>query len=193
MDFKGLSDNEVMEILKTADSNLFQDGFKEIVMRYKNNVATFIYRSMGDRVKSEDLAQETFVRVFKHIKNYRSSAKFSTWIFTIARNLVKDEFKYKSRHPVSEMDEGANEDISVQTSGPAKVSENFELKDKIQITLKSMPSEDREILVLREIEGLKYEEIAEILSLPVGTVKSRISRVRDTFVEIWKRKGVNIA
>jgi len=194
-----LSDNELMTRLKEAPPAEMAAGFEVLVQRYKNAIVSFLFRYVGDPRTAEDLAQEAFLRVFRKIAEYNSTAKFSTWLYTIASNLAKDEFKRRSRHPAGSLDwestRGADTTRNVPTAmatddpGPEEDLERGETRERVSIALKFLKEDDREILVLKDVQGLAYEEIAHILDLPMGTVKSRISRARLAFKDAWKRMG----
>ena len=103
-DLTALPDHEIMARIKTASSGVVMLGFEVLVGRYKNAIVSYLYRFVGDYRTAEDLAQETFLRVFKKVQDYNNAAKFSTWLYTIASNLAKDEFKRRARHPVRSLD-----------------------------------------------------------------------------------------
>ncbi|HZL73399.1 MAG TPA: sigma-70 family RNA polymerase sigma factor [Planctomycetota bacterium] len=199
IDPAGLSDNELMTRLKEAPPAELAAGFEVLVQRYKNAIVSFLFRFVGDPRTAEDLAQEAFLRVFRKIADYNSTAKFSTWLYTIASNLAKDEFKRRSRHPAGSLDwestRGADTTRNVPTAmaaddpGPEEDLELGETRERVATALKRLKEDDREILVLKDVQGLAYEEIAHILDLPMGTVKSRISRARLAFKDAWKRMG----
>jgi RNA polymerase sigma-70 factor (ECF subfamily) len=188
-----------MERLKTAPQNEVVEGFEILVRRYKNAIVSFTYRFVGDYRVAEDLSQEAFLRVFRKIGDYNSTAKFSTWLYTIAANLAKDELKRRARHPAKSLDwsSGKGADTTrnvphmVDEEGPApdQSLERDETRATVNEALRELKEDDREILLLKDVQGLAYEEIADILNLPMGTVKSRISRARLAFKEIWKRLG----
>ncbi len=198
-DLTSLPDHEIMERLKTAPQNEVVEGFEILVRRYKNAIVSFTYRFVGDYRVAEDLSQEAFLRVFRKIGDYNSTAKFSTWLYTIAANLAKDELKRRARHPAKSLDwsSGKGADTTrnvphmVDEEGPApdQSLERDETRATVNEALRELKEDDREILLLKDVQGLAYEEIADILNLPMGTVKSRISRARLAFKEIWKRLG----
>jgi len=161
-------------------------AFACIVDRYKNRLQNVIYRYIRDYQRAEDLAQEAFVRVYLHRERYRKTGKFSTWIFTIAVNLAKNEIRRKSRlRNVLSLDHlmellGSSEPMlkdEQQTSTDREV-ERDQTSDVVAQAIARLPDVYRQALVLRDIEGLAYEEIAEILEIPGGTVRSRINRAR---------------
>jgi RNA polymerase sigma-70 factor (ECF subfamily) len=198
LNYETASDNELAEFLKSADGSRFDTAFCEIMKRYKNPIVSFLFRYTGDMKTAEDLSQEVFVRVFKKIKAYNSAARFSTWLYTIAVNLAKDEFKRRSRHPAVSYDwQSSGRDDTTRAvpavtkgdQGPEEVAEKNERSAQVQLALNKLEDDDREILILREIQGMKYEEISKILDLPLGTVKSRIARARLAFKDLWERKS----
>jgi RNA polymerase sigma-70 factor (ECF subfamily) len=190
-----LSDNDLMTRLKDAPPSEVAAGFEVLVHRYKNAVVSFLYRYVGDPRTAEDLAQEAFLRVFRKIGEYNSTAKFSTWLYTIASNLAKDEFKRRARHPAGSLDwesgKGADTTRNVPQASdepaPDVELERGEARERVAGALKLLKEDDREILILKDVQGLAYDEIARILGLPMGTVKSRISRARLAFKDVWKR------
>lgn len=192
-----IADDELMLRLRTASESERAAGFETIVRRHKNAIMSYLYRFVGDWRTAEDLAQEAFLRVFRKLADYQPGAKFTTWLYTIASNLAKDEFKRRVRHPAQSMDwqGGTGADttrnvptlISEATPAPEERLEQDETRRQIAAALDGLKEEDREIIVLKDVQGLAYEEIAEILKLPVGTVKSRLSRARLAFKDEWKR------
>lgn len=195
-----MADHELMLRLKATLPDPEPDAFRELVDRYKDRIVHYIYRYVGQRSTAEDLAQECFVRVFRNVASYDPGAKFSTWIYTIATNLAKDEFKRRARHPAKSLDwssetSDTTRDLPGQqgstTKQPEFIAEKQELRDRIQEALRLMREDDREILILREMNQMPYDEIARILDVPMGTVKSRISRARAAFTDVWKRIDVD--
>lgn len=173
-------------------------GFEILVERYKNPIVSYLFRFVGDFRTAEDLAQETFLRVFKKVRDYDSSAKFSSWLYFIASNLAKDEFKRRARHPAKSLDWQGGGDttrnvpqIKANTtdSVPHVILEHDEARRDVNRALDILEAHDREILLLKDVQGLSYDEIARILELPMGTVKSRISRARVAFKDVWKKMG----
>jgi len=197
-EFSSLSDESLMARLKTAPREEVVQGFEILVKRHKNAVVSFLYRYVGDPRTAEVLAQETVLRVFQKVDSYNDSAKFSTWMYTIASNLAKDEFKRRVRHPVGSLDwksrAGAHTTRNVPTlegdeAAPDSGMVSDERREAVHRALAGLSDSEREILVLKDVQGLAYEEIGAILGLPMGTVKSRIARARMAFKEVWKRVG----
>lgn len=174
----------------------FQEGdlyaFDLIVKRYKNQLLNFIYRFLGNTEEAEDLVQETFLRVYRNRKAYQKIAKFSTWIYTIAGNLAKTELrKRKRRRFFSISDLGYNEkdyDISDEAYNPEKDVDGRMKEAIIHEQILALSPKFREVILLRDVQQLSYEEISEIVDIPLGTVKSRVNRGRLKLQE--KLKGL---
>ncbi len=198
-DLSSLPDHEIMERLKTAPHDEVVAGFEILVRRYKNAIVSYTFRFVGDYRTAEDLSQEAFLRVFRKIGEYNSTAKFSTWLYTIAGNIAKDELKRRVRHPAKSMDWASGKGADTTRNVPSMVDgeqpapdqsmEQDEMRQTVNQALNQLKEDDREILLLKDVQGLPYEEVAQILELPMGTVKSRISRARLAFKEVWKSIG----
>jgi len=167
-------------------------AFGELVGRYQTRLLNFIYRTIGDREKAEDLVQEVFIRVYRHLHRFDRSKKFSTWIYTIASNLAKNELRNRSRNPLvlfqaikrNWQDEDRPLQFEDPGSRPDDLYRNRHLRELVEATVAQLPAHHRQLFVLRELEGKSYEEIAEITSCNLGTVKSRLNRARNAFAAI---------
>jgi RNA polymerase sigma-70 factor (ECF subfamily) len=167
-------------------------AFQELVERYQTRLLNFIYRTIGDREKAEDLVQEVFIRVYRHIHRFDRSKKFSTWVYTIASNLAKNELRNRSRNPLvlfqtiksNWEDEERPLQFEDTTSRPDDLYRKRHLRELVEESVNQLPTHHREVFVLRELEGKSYEEIAEITDCNLGTVKSRLNRARTSFAEI---------
>lgn len=167
-------------------------SFDLLVDRYKNQLVNFIFHLIGDKEVAEDLAQETFIRVYKHSNRYDPKYKFSTWIYTIASNLAKNEIRNREKHSFffisknddsnakSKLKSSKNIVSSVQddSNRPDLVMEKNEISNIIMKAIKSLPESFRMAIVMRDIQGLSYEEIAQVMNCSEGTIKSRINRAR---------------
>jgi RNA polymerase sigma-70 factor (ECF subfamily) len=164
----------------------FQNGdvyaFEQIVHRYKDPLVNFIYNYLGNRIDAEDVTQETFLRVFKNKHLYRNIAKFSTWIYTIASNLAKTELRRRRRRRVLSLSQMGYEDkdydIPDYFATPDRIVGSEMKEDMIRQEINALPVKFREVIVLRDIQEFSYEEISDILHIPIGTVKSRVNRGR---------------
>jgi RNA polymerase sigma-70 factor (ECF subfamily) len=148
-------------------------------------VTNLISRVLNDRECSDDLAQEVFVRVYVHRRNYRRGSKFSTWLFTIAANLAKNEIRRRVRRrnwfsldALQELLSDSAAQLADPTEGQESRMQREQLQDAIGRAIATVPEKYRLALVLRDIEGLAYEEIGQVLGIPGGTVRSRINRAR---------------
>jgi len=167
-------------------------AFSELVERYQTRLLNFIYRTIGDRDRAEDLVQEVFIRVYRHLHRFDRSKKFSTWVYTIASNLAKNELRNRSRNPLVlfQTMRGAQdeEDRPLQfedtTARPEDMYRKRHLRELVEDTVAKLPEHHRQVFVLRELEGKSYEEIAEITDCNLGTVKSRLNRARSAFAAI---------
>lgn len=167
-------------------------AFSELVERYQTRLLNFIYRTIGDRDRAEDLVQEVFIRVYRHLHRFDRSKKFSTWVYTIASNLAKNELRNRSRNPLVlfQTMRGANdeEDRPIEfedtTARPDDMYRKRHLRELVEDTVSKLPEHHRQVFVLRELEGKSYEEIAEITACNLGTVKSRLNRARTAFAAI---------
>ena len=174
----------------------FLDGeeraFSELVERYQTRLLNFIYRTIGDREKAEDLVQEVFIRVYRHLHRFDRSKKFSTWAYTIASNLAKNELRNRSRNPLvlfqAVQKNWQEDDRPLQfedaTSRPDDMYRKRHLREIVAESVAKLPEHHRNVFILRELEGKSYEEIAEITDCNLGTVKSRLNRARNSFAEI---------
>jgi RNA polymerase sigma-70 factor (ECF subfamily) len=166
--------------------------FPILVRRYKDRLTSAVVRLVGDRDKAEDIVQETFVRVHKNAARYKTIARFSTWIYTIALNMAKNEIRNTKRRKTSSLwDLGLDRDgestayeIPDDADRPDDIVERRDLRGLLERVIAQLPPKYRTIIVLRDVEGLSYEEIAGVLKLPEGTVKSRMNRARLRFKEL---------
>ncbi|MBW3656524.1 MAG: sigma-70 family RNA polymerase sigma factor [Gemmatimonadetes bacterium] len=166
-----------------------EKAYRELLDRYQRPVFSIIFRMIRDREQAEDLAQETFVRVFNHIGRYDPRYKFSSWIFKIATNLTIDWIRRKELKTVSidgsrnavtsdEMEASAITIVS-EDENPEELLEAKELGEEIEEAIGKLRPEYRAAILLRHVEGREYQEIAEIMALPLGTVKTYIHRGRN--------------
>jgi RNA polymerase sigma-70 factor (ECF subfamily) len=176
-------DTELVKRAKANDS----EAFAMLVDRYQSRVFNTAYRMMGERGAAEDITQEVFLKVYSGLPTFKEQAAFSTWIYRITVNQCTSEVRRLasrkrrqevSLHPVA--GNGSENPIEPpDTSGdPVRKTEESEKVEVVQRAIESLDPEFREALVLRDIEGFSYEEIAEIIQRPVGTVRSRIHRAR---------------
>lgn len=187
-----LSDRKLVRNLRRRD----EDAFRELVRVYQHRVFNIVYRILGDREEAEDVAQEVFVAIFKHIDSFRGDAKFSTWVYRIATNQARNRLKYHARRHrrdhqnYEDAPESAHQDSDFAGSIPQPEDAVLgrELEKIIQEGLAELGEIHRTIIVLRDVEHLTYQEIAEIVELPEGTVKSRLFRARVALKEYVEKR-----
>src|SRR5476651_1648211 len=185
---RAMDDADVITSFLGGDERAFQ----ELVERYQTRLLNFVYRTIGDREKAEDLVQEVFIRVYRHLHRFDRSKKFSTWVYTIASNLAKNELRNRSRNPLvlfqTVQKNWQDDDRPLQfedaNSRPDDLYRRRHLRSLVEESVAKLPEHHRNVFVLRELEGKSYEEIAEITDCNLGTVKSRLNRARNSFAEI---------
>jgi len=173
-----LTDEELMKRFQQEEV----ESFNILVERYKNQLLNFVFRFVNDIVAAEDLVQETFLRLYRKKHYYKEIAKFSTWIYTIAGNLAKSELRRRKRRNIFSIhnvgDENKDFDIPDPDADPLQNTETSMVLDEIQKAIKKLPTNFKEVVLMRDVQGLSYEEIADSLKIPLGTVKSRVNRGR---------------
>jgi len=154
--------------------------FNQLVLKYKDKIYNTAYRFLADYQEAQDITQECFVSVHKNIRKFREESSLSTWIFTITVNLCRNKLKsaeHKRQERTLSIIEKAL-DVKDERGNPAAFVEKKEFEARIQSELEKLSSDMKEVVVLRDIEQLSYEEISKILSVDLGTVKSRLHRAR---------------
>src|SRR5438034_5281455 len=178
------ADTALMLRVKQGDSAAFAD----LVNKYKQPVMNVVYRMLRDATEAEDLAQNVFVQVYKSAHRYRASAKFSTWLFTMARNLCLNEIRRRSRHRAESLDATYPEQEDrpgrhfedVKGFSPPDALLHEELEQKIQQALSELPDNQRIAILLCRQDELSYEDIARVLGCSLSATKSLIHRGRET-------------
>jgi RNA polymerase sigma-70 factor (ECF subfamily) len=182
-----LSDHALIEATRNGD----EDAFAEIVGRYRNQITNFLYRFLNDYDEAVDLAQETFVRVFFAIDRYHTGFAFSTYIYRIATNLAISEIRRRKRRKLLSLTGLFQAEDEAQVEFQPADQRNLPDADLIEDernrtiarAIAALPEKYRLPIVLRDIEGKSYDEVAEIMELGLGTTKSRISRARGLLKE----------
>ncbi|MGE0102585.1 MAG: RNA polymerase sigma factor [Blastocatellales bacterium] len=186
-----MDDHSLLAATRSGDEAAFQ----EIVRRYRNQITNYVYRLLDDYDRAVDLAQETFVRVYMNVERYQATYNFSTYIYRIAHNLAISELRQRKRRrliplPTFFSDKDSDEievDLPDQhqvAADDAMISD--ERRQAVAKAIASLPDKYRAPLVLCDLEEKSYEEISDVLGLPVGTVKSRINRARNLLKEKLK-------
>jgi RNA polymerase sigma-70 factor, ECF subfamily len=164
----------------------FQGGdefaYIELVNRYRDKLNNFIYYFLGDIEIAEDIVQDTMIKLYEKKHYYKEIAKFSTWIYTIAKNLAKSELRKKKRRKtftLSELSKNKTDYdlVDMSTKVEKDIESEYDVK-KIKSAIHNLPDSSRTVIILRDIEKLSYNEISSIVEVPIGTVKSRINRAR---------------
>ncbi|MBZ4687245.1 MAG: polymerase sigma-70 factor, subfamily [Clostridia bacterium] len=172
------------------------ESFNILVEKYQKHVYNIAYRFMGSREDASDAAQEAFLKAYRSISKFRNDASFKTWLYHITANVCRDELRKRKNTSVISLDvpimgdDGQEIDRQLKSGNPSP-EEQFEVKENqsfVQEVINSLPEDYRIILILRELQGLSYEEITEALNCSMGTVKSRLSRAR----KLFKDKIINI-
>ena len=169
-------------------------AFTTLVEKYKQPVMNLAWRTLRDATEAEDLAQNVFVQVYKSAERYQPAAKFSTWLFTIARNLCLNEIRRRSRHPAESLDQthdGTDDQPLHQVEDQRETSPpdhllRGELEKKVEAALAALPENQRTALLLCRQEELSYEEIAKVLDCSLSATKSLIHRARETLKQKLK-------
>ena len=185
-----LTDHDLVAAARAGD----EDAFAEIISRYKNPITNFLYRFLNDYEEAVDLAQETFVRVYFALERYHTDFAFSTYIYRIATNLAISEIRKRKRRTLLSLtglyqsgeDETSEFQVPDKRSRQDSILEEDELSRTIAKAIETLPPKYRLPVVLRDVEGKSYEEVATILELGLGTTKSRISRGRGLLKEKLK-------
>jgi len=182
------TDVDLMRRVKAGD----EDAFRELIERHQRAVISVIFRAVGDAWEAEDLAQRVFIQVFRSARRYKPTAKFTTWLFTITHNAIRNEYRRRARHAAESFDaltqptaagEPGVQLADPRATDPSQAVIERELQEKIQAAIQLLPEAQRTAVILCRFEGLPYEEIAEVLDCSVAAVKSLLHRARATLKE----------
>ena len=172
------SDEQLMSLFQGGDEN----AYIELVNRYKDKLINFIFNYLGDLESSEDVVQETMIKLYQKKHYYKEIAKFSTWLQTIAKNLANTELRKRKQRKTTLLSQFSKDDKTYElpTNDPEPGQEiQTEIVNKIiRDAVDKLSEKFKIVIVLRDIQGLAYEDISEIINVPIGTVKSRINRAR---------------
>lgn len=155
------------------------EAFAELVQRYQNRMFSYAQRMTGSREDAQDLTQETFIRVYNHLDSFRTDERFSPWIYRIATNLCLNHLKRRKRAAALVLDPSRQG----PPDGPEAILEEHEERRVLQEAILGLPEHYRVVILLRHVEELSYEEIAQALEMPLGTVKTRLFRARELLQE----------
>lgn len=156
------------------------EAFELLVLKYQERIFRLVRRLLGDREQVEDLAQEVFLRAYRSLGSFKGESTFYTWLYKIALNTCRNYYRSLGRRPEGSIVDGESllENMESPVSSPEREALRAELWDSIRTSLESLPPEQREAVVLCDLEGLSYDEMATVIGIPVGTVRSRVFRGR---------------
>ena len=162
------------------------DAYEALAARYRNRIQNYVARYSGCAADAEDLTQEVFIKAYLAIKKFRGQCSFQTWLYQIANNVCVDRFRRVKREriaytlddPVGTEEGEVGREIPDTARGPEELAQSREVRDQVQKALTQLSEKLRPVVILHDLEGMRYEEIAEILKIPVGTVKSRLFNAR---------------
>jgi len=192
-DLDALTDEQLLRICK-ADEKSTQKCIEVLIRRHYKHLYNYIRRMLGNIEMTEDIVQETFLRVFRNARRYKRIAKFTTWMFRIATNLAFNEIRRRKAHPTSELDAELDDETRLQevlssdAELPLKGLERKELEEAVEETLEHLPPDCRAVLLLCDMEDLSYETVGDMLNLKPGTVGSRLCRARRLFISYFTRR-----
>jgi RNA polymerase sigma-70 factor (ECF subfamily) len=175
------SDVKLVELVQRGD----RAAFNLLVLKYQHKVMKLVTRYVRDQTEAEDIAQEAFIKAYRALPTFRGDSAFYTWLYRIAINTAKNSLVSKRRRLVDynldlqDPEDYASQVLLKDTETPEGLLLTDEIRQTVQEAMESLPDDLREAITLRELEGLSYEEIAEVMSCPVGTVRSRIFRARE--------------
>lgn len=182
-------ENRLIERIRKGDAA----AFEELVSVHQKQIFSLAYRMCGNQEDAADMAQEALIKVYRNIDKFKGNAKFSTWLYRVVTNTCLDEMKKTKRRQVYSLDDevetndgSLKREIEDNAPTPEEKAEQAERKEAIQEALMRVSDTHRKVLVLRDIQGFSYEEIAQMLECSEGTVKSRLSRAREALRKVLK-------
>ncbi len=174
-------------------------AFNLLVRRWEKPILNFVYRNIGNEETARDICQLVFIRVFKKLKTLRDQQKFSSWIYRIALNLCRDEYKKRKNHHLISIESNPKDDASysyqeilnrsIQT--PEELCHQHTLSELLKEALMTLPEEQRTVIIMKQYQGLKFIEIADILKQPVNTIKSRLYYGLQALRKFFEKSKVN--
>jgi len=188
---KDLTQPEVSRLVEAAKAG-DQNAFGNLVDAYQDRIYGYLSRMLSDPNEAEDVAQETFVRAYRSLSRFRGASSFHTWLYRIASNLAIDVARKRKRQdgatysldaPVEVGDNEYDREIPDESNAPEEISEQREVQQTVRRAMGELPDKLRDVIVLYELQGESYEDIAETLDVPLGTVKSRLFNARGQLKE----------
>ncbi|MDD2481440.1 MAG: sigma-70 family RNA polymerase sigma factor [Lutispora sp.] len=197
-----MKEMEKLLVAKSKKGNL--DAFEELISAYERKAYNIAYRMMGNEEDAKDMAQEAFIKIYKSIQNFREESSFSTWLYRIVTNVCLDELRKRKKDKLVplelsiETEKGtAIVELSAERETPEDIYERVEKRHLIQNAISSLGEDYKTVIILRDIQGFGYEEIATMLNCSLGTIKSRINRARNLLkeklryqLELYEKKSV---
>lgn len=186
-------ETEMQIIQRVLDGHT--DDFEALVHENQKKIYNLALKMVGNKEDAWDISQETFIKAFKALRSFRGDSSFSVWIYRLASNLCIDFMRKEKKNRaiplvyINEAEEEKELEISDVSMEPEALYERAELRRAIEEGLEALPDDHRQVLILREINGLSYTEIAQVLNLEIGTVKSRIFRARSNLAKYLQSKG----
>jgi len=184
---KDLTDEQ---LIKEFQDNDTIEAYELLVKRFKDPLMNYVFRFVGNKDVASDIVQDTMIKFYLNKDSYKSFAKFSTWIYTIAGNLARNELKRRKRRVIFSLNNhDDDQELQVEDKSfvaPDRATDNSISREMVEKALKKVKPVYREVVVLRDVQGLSYEEVAEITKLSIGTVKSRINRGRKQLQKLLK-------
>ena len=173
-----------------------KDAYEPLVLEHQTKTYNLALRILGSEADAWDAAQEAFLRAYTNLSDFRGESRFSVWLYRLTNNICLDMLRKQKRRPAVSLEAMENEDgdgetlqIPDERFSPQEELEKKELRSAVSRAMAQLPEEYRQILALREVSGLSYEELAETLQLEIGTVKSRLSRARKKLCTLLLRDG----
>lgn len=182
-----MEEEKLIKLAKRGDTS----AFEQLLDRYQKRVYHQALRMLGNPEDAADVTQEVFLKVWKGLPNFREESGFATWLYRLTDHAAIDLLRAeKKRQGDSSLDDGVTDLLTADPSpGPQQSAEQKELQQAVAAALSALPEEQRRILILREINGLSYEEIGDVLNLPPGTVRSRLARSRAALAKRLRTSG----
>lgn len=165
-----------------------KEAFEELFERYKGMIFNLTTRMAGNPSRGEDLAQEVFLRAYRYLDRFRGNSSFKTWLYRVAINHCRSQLGRRALPTVDIDDEERGVDVADERRGPESLAEAHDLAHRVNQALRELPRKYREAVVLRDLQGFTYEEIAKVLKVRIGTVRSRIARGRSKLRTVLEGK-----
>lgn len=179
-------------------------AFEELIYNYEKKAYNIAFRIMGNEEDAKDMTQEAFIKIYKSIGNFRGESTFSTWLYRIVTNVCLDELRKRKKNSTIPLEmnietEKGNAvlELSAEKETPEDIYEQVEKKHMIQSAISSLADDYKTVIILRDVQGFSYEEIATMLNCSLGTIKSRINRARNLLkdklrhqLELYEKKSV---